>query len=70
MRGGDGMRCGCPDGLGLTTAVNTLAVMLANCLNEEEVELAACLFTQLGDTLSTVITQRALCGNSSDIEEV
>lgn len=64
------MQCGCPDGLGLTTAVNTLAVMLANCLNEEEVELAACLFTQLGDTLSTVITQRTLCRNSSDIEEV
>lgn len=64
------MRCECPDGLGLTTAVNTLAVMLANCLSEEEVELAACLFTQLGDTLSTVITQRALCRNSNDVEEI
>lgn len=58
------MQCGCPDGLGLTTAVNTLAVLLANCLSEEETELAACLFTQLGDTLVTINTQRAICGGA------
>lgn len=62
MPGGDGMGCGRLDGLGLTTAVNTLAVLLADCLSPEETELAACLFTQLGDTLVTISTQRAVCG--------
>lgn len=64
------MRCGCPNGLGITTTVNTLAVMLANCLSEEEAELAACLFTQLGDTMVTIATQKALCGNSRDEAEI
>lgn len=60
------MRCGCPNGLGLTTAVNTLAVLLGNCLNKEELALAACLFTQLGDTLVTIATQQEICGGTEE----
>ena len=55
------MRCGVPDGLGLTTAVNTLAVALADCLSDEEAALVASVLNQLGDTLATIAAQRVLC---------
>ena len=44
--------------MALTTAVNTLAVMLAAGLNDEELKLAAVLLNQLGDTLGTIAAQR------------
>ncbi|WP_455581714.1 DUF6774 domain-containing protein [Dysosmobacter sp.] len=53
--------CDC-DPLALTTAVNTLAVSIANRLSEEELELAAAILTQLGDTLATISVQRSICG--------
>ena len=46
------------DPMALTTAVNTLAVMLAAGLNDEDLELAAVLLNQLGDTLGTIAAQR------------
>lgn len=46
------------DPMALTTAVNTLAVMLAAGLNDEDLELAAVLLNQLGDTLGTITAQR------------
>ncbi|MCI2059112.1 MAG: hypothetical protein LKJ80_07900 [Oscillibacter sp.] len=55
------MGCTCPEGLELVTAVGTLAAMIAECLTEEETELAAAIFTQLGDTLVTISVQRARC---------
>ena len=64
------MNGGCPDGLGLTTGINTLAVMLADCLAEEELELAAAAFTQLGDTLTTIIAQRAFCKKNEEVQTV
>ena len=60
------MGCGCSDGLGLTTGVSTLAVLLAKCLTEEELELTAAVLTQLGDTLTTILAQRALCQNQKE----
>ena len=50
------------DPMALTTAVNTLAVMLAAGLNDEDLELAAVLLNQLGDTLGTIAAQRRLGG--------
>ena len=44
--------------MALPTAVNTLAVMLAAGLNDEDLELAAVLLNQLGDTLGTTAPQR------------
>lgn len=44
--------------MALTTAVNTLAVMLVAGLNDEDLELAAVLLNQLGDTLGTIAAQR------------
>ncbi len=49
------------DPLALTTAVNTLAVAIAGRLNDEELDLVAAILVQLGDTLATISTQRAIC---------
>ena len=49
------------DPLALTTAVNTLAVAVASRLDDEDLELTAPVFVQLGDTLATIAAQRARC---------
>lgn len=51
----------CCDPLALTTAVNTFAVALSQQLEEGELELAAAVFAQIGDTLATIAVQRSLC---------
>lgn len=60
--------CDC-DPLALTTAVNTLAVAIAGQLGDEELELAAAVLTQLGDTLATISVQRSLCAGGRGEEE-
>ena len=52
--------CDC-DPLALTTAVNTLAVAIAGQLGDEDLELAAAILTQQGDTLATIAVQRSRC---------
>ena len=49
------------DPLALTTTVNSLAVAIAGRLNDEELDLTAAILVQLGDTLATISTQRAIC---------
>lgn len=56
----DYSRC---DPLALTTAVNSLAVVIAAQLNDNELNMAAAILTQLGDTLATIAAQRAICGD-------
>ncbi|MCI2057140.1 MAG: hypothetical protein LKJ86_08345 [Oscillibacter sp.] len=56
----------CPDGLGLTTGVNTLAVMMASCLSDNELALAAAVLTQLADTLATIAVVRETCGEGEE----
>ena len=53
------------DPLALTTAVNTLAVAIAARLGDAELDLAAAIFVQLGDTLATIAAQRARCAGGS-----
>jgi len=60
--------CDC-DPLALTTAVNTLAVAIAGQLGDEDLELAAAVLTQLGDTLATISVQRSLCAGGRAEEE-
>ena len=45
------------DPLALTTAVNTLAVAIAEQLSDDDMGLT-------GDTLATIAAQRARCGKS------
>ena len=52
------------DPLALTTAVNTLAVAIAEQLSDDDLGLTAALLVQLGDTLATIAAQRARCGKS------
>ena len=60
--------CDC-DPLALTTAVNTLAVAIAGQLGDEDLEMAAAVLTQLGDTLATISAQRSLCAGGRAEEE-
>lgn len=48
----------------LTTGVTALANVLANSLTDDELELVAALFMQLGDTLATIAVQRSICSRS------
>ena len=52
--------CDCAP-LALTTAVGTLGVAIAGQLSDEDLELAAVILTQLGDTLATIAVQRSRC---------
>jgi dolichol kinase len=52
--------------LALTTAVNTLAVMLSSWLDDRELALMSTVLVQLGDTLSTIAVQRGNCTCSVD----
>ncbi|NLU24470.1 MAG: hypothetical protein GXW99_07155 [Clostridiales bacterium] len=48
-------------GTELAVSINALAVTLAKCLTEEELEITAAMFTQIGDTLATIAIRRAAC---------
>lgn len=45
----------------LTMSVTALANSIACDLSDEDLELAAAIFSQLGDTLATIAVQRARC---------
>ena len=45
----------------LVAYVSTLACTISRCCSTEEVTLLATVFTQLGDTLATILTQEELC---------
>ena len=49
------------NGCALTASVTALANTLACSLTEEELNLLGVILTQLGDTLSTIATQRSIC---------
>lgn len=50
----------------LTASVTALANMLACKLNENELNLLGAVFSQLGDTLTTIAAQRTLCEGLED----
>ena len=45
----------------LTASVTAIANAISSNLNTEELTLLATVFVQLGDTLATIVTQRAIC---------
>ncbi len=47
-------------------SINALAVSLARCLTEEELEVAAAACTLLGDTLGAVVAYRSACGKKDE----
>lgn len=46
----------------LTASITALANALACRLTEDELNLLGIVLTQLGDTLTTIATQRSICG--------
>ncbi len=60
------MNC-CCDPLALTTAVNTLAVAMAQQMTANELSLVSALLTQLGDTLGTIAVQREICEDEQQL---
>lgn len=58
------------EGWELTMGVTALANGIACGLSGEELNLAAALFTLLGDALAAISAQRALCGGEPDHPEI
>ena len=52
--------------LELTSAVTATANIIACNFKEEEVALLASIFTQLGDTLATIIVRENLCKKDNE----
>ncbi len=52
----------------LTASVTAVANTLACKLSNEDLTLLASVLVQLGDTLVTIATQRAICENTNKIE--
>ena len=45
----------------LSASVTAIANTVAYKLNDEELTVLASVLVQLGDTLATIVTQRAIC---------
>ena len=54
------------DPLAFTTAVNTLAVAIAQNLSEDELALLTAVLVQLTGTLTTITVQQTLYGKQKD----
>jgi len=50
----------------ITLAVTAISNALASLLNDDELSLAGALFTQLGDTLTTLSVYRSICCNNNE----
>ena len=64
--GGGGMTKEDFDPLAFTTAVNTLAVAVAQNLSEDELALLTAVLVQLTGTLTTITVQQTLYGKQKD----
>ena len=49
------------NGCEITAAVTVIANSLAGKLSDDQLALAAAVFTQLGDTLATIAVSRSIC---------
>lgn len=48
------------DECGLIVFISTLACSISKCYTTDDISLLAAIFTQLGDTLATIVTKREL----------
>lgn len=49
----------------LVTFVTAMACSISKCCSPEELEILSAVFSQLGDTLATIITNEESCKNDS-----
>ncbi|BCJ95977.1 hypothetical protein acsn021_35460 [Anaerocolumna cellulosilytica] len=47
----------------LVTFVTAVACTMSQCYSEDELAVIAAVFTQLGDTLTTILAQEQLCSD-------
>lgn len=47
----------------LIVFVSTIACTLSKCCSNDDLALLSAVFTQLGDSLATILTKRELCEN-------
>lgn len=50
----------------LIAFISTVACTLSKCCSTDELTILSVVFTQLGDTLATVLAKRELCEKNSD----
>lgn len=53
----------------LVTFITALACAIDKCYTEEEIELFAAIFSQLGDTLATISTRNGMCNSRTTEKE-
>jgi hypothetical protein len=53
----------------LIAFISTVACTLAKCCSTDELTILSVVFTQLGDTLATVLAKRELGENNSDTDK-
>lgn len=51
----------------IVTTVTALACAIKQCYSDEEIPLLAAVFTQLGDTLATLLVYEEQCKNSTKV---
>jgi hypothetical protein len=51
----------------LIAYISAIACIISKCCSKDELSVIASFFTQLGDTLDTIIANEAIC--SKDVEE-
>lgn len=54
------------DSCELVSFVSAAACSISKCVPQEEPEVLAAVFTQLGDTISTILANRNFCNNNDD----
>jgi hypothetical protein len=50
--------------------ISTVACALSKCCSTDDLTILSVAFTQLGDTLTTILTKRQLCDNNTNNEKI
>lgn len=50
----------------LITFISAIACALSKCCSTDELTILSAVFSQLGDTLDTILTKRELCDKNKD----
>lgn len=53
----------------LVTFVTAIACSITKCCSEEELPVIAAVFTQLGDTIATILAQKEACSDKNNEEQ-
>lgn len=50
----------------LVTLITVIACSITECYSSEELPVIAAIFTQLGDTIETILAQEEFCNNITE----